>query len=97
MIKPILNSLAYRLPSCYRFLLRHQPIKKIAKPQSEVSMVSMTGKAHLPLLRLSLLSAVGTWSKVPTLTIVNDGSLSNQDIAKTLHFWPGSFKIESLE
>lgn len=97
MLNKIKKSLAYRLPPLYRLILLKKKISLPTLPKSSVNVITMTGKSHIEMLKLCLISLFGTNRSLPELSIVNDGSLLDQEIIHALKFWPAIFKIESLE
>ncbi|WP_443938115.1 hypothetical protein [Pedobacter sp. MW01-1-1] len=97
MILKLKNSLAYRLPHFYRAILKQKPFKAQPKQTFPLSVVMMTGKHHLDYLQLSIISISKNWSKVPQLTVINDGSLKNDEIKRKLAFWQGDLIVEDWD
>ena len=98
MINVIKNSLAYRLPTLYRKLLRY---KKVAisqsKPQSDLTVITMTGKKIIDMTRLSIISIAKYWDSLPKLIVASDGTISAEEIRENLSFWPGQLVITGWE
>jgi len=97
MIDKIKKSLAYRMPVIYKFLLRFKTYKTSQKDTSDQVILMMTGKAHIEMVSLCLLTISKNWSKLPTLIIATDGSISSEKIARSLKFWKGKIQINNWE
>ena len=98
MLKNIIKSLAFRLPSVYQKLLWREIKLSINKPAlKEVILLSMTGKTHLNFLKYSIWSIAHNWSKLPLLYIYNDGSLNNEKIKTKITFWGNDLHIDNWE
>lgn len=87
--------MAYRLPILYQRLLIFQNYKTLRKERSDINVLMMTGKNHIDLLKISVLSIARNWDKLPKLTIVSDGSLSLQQIEKVISFWKGELAVQN--
>ncbi|WP_165499769.1 hypothetical protein [Pedobacter frigidisoli] len=57
----------------------------------------MTGRYHLPLLRMCILSISKNWNRLPKIIITNDGSTSIVRIRKALRFYKGELIVEDWE
>ena len=79
----------------YQRLLIFQNYKTQLKERSEINVLMMTGKNHIDLLKISVLSIARNWRKLPKLTIVSDGSLSLQQIQKAMSFWKGELQLQN--
>ncbi|PTQ95881.1 hypothetical protein C8P68_105392 [Mucilaginibacter yixingensis] len=97
MIKRLKSSLAFRLPLFYKKLLQYKKLRAPQKPSSNRNVLMMTGKNHVQLLRWSVFSIARNWHNLPKLTVINDGSISNAAIKKTLRFWQGELHIVSWQ
>lgn len=97
MINKIKKSLAYRMPVIYRFLLRFKNFKTTQKETSDQFILMMTGKTHIEMVRLCLFTISKTWSKLPTLIIASDGSITTEKIASSLKFWKGKIQFNGWE
>ncbi|KQM63951.1 hypothetical protein ASE74_12350 [Pedobacter sp. Leaf216] len=97
MINNIKNSLAYRIPIIYQFLLKFRPYKTRYSEPSENVIVMMTGKAHINMVCICLLTISKKWSRLPALIIISDGTISEDKIAKRLKFWKGKISIDNWE
>ncbi|NOW98772.1 hypothetical protein [Mucilaginibacter sp. SG564] len=98
MINTIKNSLAYRLPTLYRKLLRHKKIVvSSSKPQADLTVITMTGKKIMDMTRLSILSIARYWDNLPKLIVASDGTISTEEICKNLSFWPGELVATNWE
>jgi hypothetical protein len=98
MIDKISNSLAYRLPSLYRKLLRYRKLT-INEPKisSAHNVLMMTGESIIDMTRLAIYSIAKYWEKLPKIIITSDGSLSTDEIKKKLQFWPGELIVNSWQ
>lgn len=97
MIQKIKNSLAFRLPRVYNYVLDRLPLPNdsfVSKEQSELTLLMMAGKKHLSCLRYSLWSIAKSWSSLPRVIISTDGSLTSEQIASALSFWPYPVKVQ---
>lgn len=83
-------SLAYRLPSSvYRRLLSLAPHPRLPpKPAADWPLLTMTGRRHLTMLQEMLRSLGRTWSRLPSLILVSDGSLDAGDLREAFVWWP---------
>ena len=54
----------------------------------------MTGKNFLPLFRMSVYSIARKWDTLPKLTVINDGSVSDDEIRRHIKFWKGELYIQ---
>jgi hypothetical protein len=94
MVKKLKNSLAYRLPIFYKKWLGHRKINQSTfKITLDISVITMTGKKLVDMTRLSMLSIVDSWDKLPKLTVVTDGTISTTELKSQLYFWPGELVI----
>lgn len=81
--------LSVRLGVCSEYLISRCSIPPLPeKPAADLDYVTMVGKPHALLLRESLLSVCRTWSRIPRLTVVSDGSWKAQEIQDFLAWWP---------
>ncbi len=79
-------------------VLSRWPIKPLpAKPESGLCYLTIAGRAHWLLLRESLFSLYRSWEKLPTITVVSDGSWSPADFNPVFSWWPGKINILSRE
>jgi len=98
MLNKIKGSLAYRLPWLYKLILKFKRANiKGYKSQLNVVILMMTGKNHIDMTRLSLLSVARHWVALPKVIITSDGTLSARQIKKKLEFWPGEIIAEDWE
>jgi len=86
--------LIVRLGILAEYLISKQNREVHAKSgRASYRLLSMTGTAHLLLLRESLYSFLCASSSLPPLEILNDGSLQDDEIRRALSFWPEPFQI----
>lgn len=98
MFSWIKGSLAYRLPNLYRALLSLKHLSVAGnKKRSDIRVLMMTGKNHLDMTRLALLSIANTWSVLPKIIVITDGTITSGQIVKELDFWPGELVAENWE
>lgn len=78
-----------------RTLVRNEPVRRFDKPVMEgLVLLSMTGARHLEYLAESLHSLCLTWSQIPAVKIVSDGSVDAAEIRNALGFYPSPVKVE---
>lgn len=90
----IRNSLAFRSGSIYRFLLRIIPIfPKRKKEKDDNILVFLTGNKQVPMLRESVFSFYASNSKLPSIKIFTDGTVSREKLTKFFKWYPNSLEI----
>ena len=67
------------------------------KPESGVNYLTIAGRTHWLMLRESMFSLYRSWKKLPTLTVVSDGSWSEADFHPAFSWWPGKINVLSRE
>lgn len=88
------RSFAFRSGPLYKRALAMLPPPKVnAKPRFDVPLITMCGGKHLPLLVEMLHSISLYWSRLPEVTVINDGSIKQADIERQLAWWPGDLKL----
>lgn len=89
-VNRIKNSLAFRSTILYRKILNVSPIP-ILPPKPDLSVVFLTlcGAYHLRLLCYNLYSLYLSWPKLPCLRLISDGTVSLNEMAIALKWWPG--------
>jgi hypothetical protein len=98
MLYKLKRSLAYRLQALYRFVLQFKKVKiKQHKGKLNLVVLMMTGKNHISMTRLSLLSIAKNWSALPKVILTSDGTMPARQIKKKLNFWPGELIVEDWE
>lgn len=79
-------------------ILSRWPIKPLpAKPESALNYLTIGGRSHWLILRESMFSLYKSWKKLPTITVVSDGSWSAADFYPVFSWWPGKINILSRE
>ena len=79
-------------------LLGFKNIKKpSAKPQADVTVITMTGKRLINMTRLSVLSIARNWDTLPQLIVVTDGTINTETVKQKLAFWPGELAVYDWE
>ena len=88
------SSLSFRLGPISEFIVSHWPMPRRLpiKETRDLTLLSMCGRRHLSMLQECLLSIYKTWSKIPHLKIVSDGSMSKEEIYGALSWWPCSYE-----
>jgi hypothetical protein len=77
-------------------ILCRWPIKPLPpKAESGFRYLTLAGRIHWLMLRESLLSLYWSWKKLPTITVVSDGSWSAQDFCPVFSWWPGKIDVLS--
>src|SRR5947207_12269573 len=67
------------------------------KPESGLCYLTIGSRAHWLLLRESMFSLYRSWEKLPTITVVSDGSWSAADFYPVFSWWPGKINVLSPE
>jgi len=67
------------------------------KPESGLTYLTIGGRSHWLLLRESMFSLYCSWKKLPTITVVSDGSWSAADFHPVFSWWPGEINVLSRE
>ena len=67
------------------------------KPESGLCYLTIAGGSHWLLLRESLFSVYRSWKKLPTVTVVSDGSWSPADFYPVFSWWPATINVLSRE
>ncbi len=67
------------------------------KPESGLNYLTIGGRSHWLMLRESMFSLYKSWKKLPTITVVSDGSWSASDFYPVFSWWPGKINILSRE
>jgi hypothetical protein len=98
MLRRIKSSLAYRLPKLYRQILKLKRITVAGnKSKSTQVVLMMTGKYHLDMTRLAVLSIANSWDILPRLIIITDGTIAINNVIKKLSFWPGELSVQDWQ
>ena len=91
-------NLSVRLGQLALNILSRWPIKPLPpKPEAGVNYLTIAGRTHWLILRESLFSLYRSWKKLPTITVVSDGSWSSADFYPVFSWWPGKINILSRE
>jgi len=67
------------------------------KPESGLNYLTIGGRSHWLMLRESMFSLYKSWKKLPTITVVSDGSWSEADFYPAFSWWPGKINVFSRE
>jgi hypothetical protein len=79
-------------------VLAHWSIKPLPrKPESGMNYLTLAGRTHWLMLRESLFSLYTSWKKLPTITVVSDGSWAAADFYPVFSWWPGKINVLSRE
>ena len=79
-------------------ILSRWSIKPLApKPESGLRYLTVVGRTHWLMLRESTFSLYRSWKKLPTITVVSDGSWSAGDFCPVFSWWPGKINVLSRE
>ena len=68
-----------------------------AKPESGLHYLTVGGRSHWLMLRENMFSLYCSWKKLPTVTVVSDGSWSAADFHPVFSWWPGKVNVLSRE
>jgi hypothetical protein len=92
------NSFAFRSGGLYKFLLSLLPVPYRSKPgMQDMTFLSLVGRSHLDMLMYCLYSLNLSWSSLPALLIVSDGSVSTRSIHRKLARWKGLKEVRMWE
>jgi hypothetical protein len=79
-------------------VLSRWPIKPVpSKPKSGLCYLTIAGRTHWLMLRESMFSLYRSWKKLPTITVVSDGSWSAPDFFPVFSWWPEKIEVLSPE
>jgi hypothetical protein len=79
-------------------ILSRWSIKPLSpKPESGLRYLTIAGRTHWLMLRESLFSLYRSWKKLPTITVVSDGSWSAADFYPVFSWWPAKIDVLSRE
>ena len=67
------------------------------KPESGLRYLTIAGRSHWLMLRESLFSLYRSWKKLPTITVISDGSWSATDFYPVFSWWPAKIDVLSRE
>jgi hypothetical protein len=67
------------------------------KPESGMRYLTIAGRSHWLMLRESMFSLYRSWTKLPTITVVSDGSWSAPDFYPVFSWWPAQINVLSRE
>jgi hypothetical protein len=67
------------------------------KPESGLRYLTIAGRSHWLMLRESLFSLYRSWKKLPTITVISDGSWSATDFYPVFSWWPAKINVLSRE
>ena len=89
------NSFAFRSGLLYRQALRMLPVPRLpSKPALELPLLTACGRRHLPMLEQALYSMAVSWSRLPAITVVSDGTAPLEEIARRLRWWPNGLEVK---
>jgi hypothetical protein len=79
-------------------ILSRWSIKSLpSKPESGINYLTIAGRTHWLMLRESMFSLYRSWKKLPTITVVSDGSWSSSDFYPVFSWWPAKINVLSRE
>jgi hypothetical protein len=67
------------------------------KPTANFCYVAVFDRTHWLMLRESMFSLYRSWKKLPSITVVSDGSWSAADFYPVFSWWPGKITLLSRE
>ena len=82
-----LGEIAHNILS--RWPIRPQP----AKPIANFRYLTMCDRAHWLMLRESLFSLYGSWTFLPEITVVSDGTWTASEFADVFGWWPAPITV----
>jgi|GEM_PF-2337554 len=82
-------NLSVRLGEIAQTILSQWPIPpQLAKPTANFSCLMVSDRRHWLMLRESLFSLYRSWSSLPKITVVSDGSWTADQFAEIFAWWP---------
>ena len=91
-------SVSVRLGQLALNILSRWSIKPLPpKPESGMCYLTIGSRTHWLMLRESMFSLYRSWKKLPTITVVSDGSWSAADFYPVFSWWPGKINVLSRE
>ena len=99
LLRRALNSAAFRSGPVARAIVRALPAapRRRELPPATFRLLCVSGRRHLPLLRESLRTLLASWTALPELLVVSDGSMAPDDLARALSFWPAPLATRSRD
>jgi hypothetical protein len=87
-------NLSVRLGQLALNILSRWSIKPLPpKPESGLCYLTIAGRTHWLMLRESMFSLYRSWKKLPTITVISDGSWSAADFYPVFSWWPGTINV----
>ena len=68
-----------------------------AKAAAGFCYLTIAGRPHWLMLRENMFSLYRSWKKLPTITVISDGSWSAADFYPVFSWWPGKINVLSRE
>jgi hypothetical protein len=87
---------AWRLGKIAEYILSNAPEPQVTprKTFDDLNLITMVGKSHFLQLRESLLSLARTWSEIPRVIVLSDGSWEEWEFLRHFAWWPGEMTIK---
>ena len=87
-------NVSVRLGEIAHSILSHWPIRlQPAKPIANFSYLTMCDRAHWLMLRESLFSLHRSWTLLPEVTVVSDGTWTASEFADVFGWWPAPITV----
>src|SRR5438067_8500346 len=87
-------SVSVRLGQIAHNILPHWPIpRQPAKPIANFRYLTMCERAHWLMLRESLFSLHRSWTLLPEITVISDGSWTASEFADVFAWWPAPITV----
>jgi len=94
MLTRYTNSFAFRSGKFYHWILNRLPNPVfIPAPLSSFTLISITGKKYLSMLRENLNSINSHWSHKPSVVLCSDGSMSPEEIKNSFNWWKAPLEV----
>lgn len=94
LARRVRDSLAYRLgPVAEGVVSALPPRKPRRSPLASFGLITVTGMRQAGLLQQMLRSMSQSWSRLPVLRVVSDGSISPKRLARELAWWPAETTV----
>src|SRR5438552_16495610 len=87
-------NVSVRLGEIAHSVLSHWPIRpQPAKPITNFCYLTMCDRAHWLMLRESLFSLHSSWTVLPWITVISDGSWTASEFADVFAWWPAPITV----
>ncbi len=94
LYRRVADSVAFRSGPVYQRILRHWPARALAKPVApELRVITMSGRNHVLLLEQMLATLAASWTELPSIHLLSDGTLRESDVAAVRRRYAGPITV----